>query len=235
MYDTAYRKCAHVDPEFHLNKTDMGLILYSVFHCPDCEKSETLNRGCSSHGAVLECFHNVNSDDRHVSNKKLFLKDTHGRNPTNADLNVAMSYFGLSMKKLNENKTPEDQDFANFMECLKDIDFSTTKDIDKFAKEHWYDIPSGLPYGRAMHLLALHYQTHCNLRIAAWEGGHRQLLSVFAIENLPWSASIPFHPGHVKECLPTISPLHETCLVNLYQCYFDKKTTVAPYCCRTPT
>ena len=214
MLDTAYCLKPEASESFNLNQTSMGLVCFLVVHCPDCEKHADVDFKCPN-GASLECFYNVFSPEKMVANRKLYLKDLHAVQPTPSDLNAVIKYFMLDLKNLSETEPVDSEKMANVITKLTELDFSTTGKINDFMNKKDCEVNfSQVTHTMACQMLAFHYQTHCNIRFAAWEGGHHQLLATFLTESWPWTIRVPISPQAMTPPVPGNSPLHQEVPIN---------------------
>ena len=140
--------------------------------------------------------------------------------PDEDDFNNLLCYF--NMKLLTAGQKPNNSHFAAFAFfniaffniILMDVSLATTTDVCDFIKKFKIPIHFNADDTAAqMHRkLMVHYQKHCNIHIAAWEGGHHVYTSIMALENIKPTIEFPGQcDEQAKDNLPSGSPIFFGC------------------------
>ena len=172
-----------------LNATPMGVWFYSVRRCATCTSATHINFSCDK-GSPLKCFHDVH----HATHRStpLYLKNAHADDVSADDFHRLLDYFWIEHEFPCDKPTVKQ--LALFLARLKSVFLKNVQDIRDFCYARCIpiEIDENGTFPNMMHKLVLHYQAHCPVRLAAWEGGHRQLAAALYIENLGDSPYIPF-------------------------------------------
>ena len=201
---------------FSSNK--LGLMFYKIVNCKKCvgvlqqiderQERKIVLEHCAD-GMPLLSFMDIKI---HENVGPIQLINQHCALPDEDDFNNLLCYF--NMKPLAARQKPNNSHFAAFFNIISmDVSLATTTDVCDFVKK--FKIPihfdADKMAAQMCRKLMVHYQKHCDIHIAAWEG-HRVYTSVMALENIEPSIELPGqHDEQAKDNLSSQSPIFFGC------------------------
>ena len=181
---------------FSSNK--LGLMFYKIVNCKKCvgvlqqidesQERKIVLEHCAD-GMPLLSFMDIKI---HENVGPIQLINQHCALPDEDDFNNLLCYF--NMKLLAAGQKPNNSHFVAFFNIISmDVSLATTTDMCDFAIK--FKIPihfdANMMAAQMRRKLMVHYQKHCNIHIAAWEGGYCVYTSVMALENIEPSIELP--------------------------------------------
>ena len=207
---------ARADIDFGANKT--GIIFYSLVLSEE-DNDGRIRFPLRSFSKVLGKARNKGAANtaRKVERKGiLFLEREYACQPNAGEFNSLMKYFSIPVQTIDRDPNPGDYD--ELFRILNDYKLDNVESIKKFVDDRGIPlyIEGDEDYYHLRYKLSVHYQMHCRVRMAAYEGSHRIYTAVVTTERINPSLLIPCVPGLAPDNpLPTGSALFRTLTVDI--------------------
>ena len=218
---------ASADVDFGANK--VGIIFYSVV-LSDEDTGGRSKFPLQTFSKVLGEAKNIGAktNAKKVERKDIMILDgEHACQPNADEFNSLMKYFSIPVQDIDRDPNPGDYD--EFFRIMNEYKLDTVQSITQFVDQRGIPlfVEGGEDYYQLRHMLTVHYQMHCRVRMAACEGSHRIYTAVVTTERINPSLQLPCVPGEAPDIqIPTGSALFRTLNVDIAASISGKHTGV---------